>query len=278
MGLHPNIIDAMAAAGATLDVVRAACRAAWELAEGAGELARQSAAHRQRVSRSSRKHHQAQCEPDLVDAMQEADYGDAAIACAEAEQLVTPVTVTAVTAPHKKEDSSLLASFLPSSLRSEEEKEDGGGGCARAIPMITISEEAFAIAAKVSTIVGIDPDPQATPPGWCGAAMWAQGKLNAGIPEAVVLAGVRKGMASKSDPGAPYTPFYFDKPIARSIAEMNRPQPVIEILGPSNGSGKSNGYPRKRHSSDIAREMAEEIRAIERAAGYDGPYQRFGVG
>ena len=36
----------------------------------------------------------------------------------------------------------------------------------------------------------------------------------------------------------------------------------------------------KRHflSSDIAREMAEELRALERAAGYDGPYQRFGIG
>jgi hypothetical protein len=66
MSLHPNIIDAMAAAGATLAIVQAACRAAWELSEGAVELARQGAAHRQRVSRSSRKRHQATREPELV--------------------------------------------------------------------------------------------------------------------------------------------------------------------------------------------------------------------
>lgn len=139
-----------------------------------------------------------------------------------------------------KRDRSQRQKEVPRTLRKTTSLRSvvGGGGDARASP-ISISPEAFAVAAQVSLVARIDPDPEATLPGWCGAPMWAQGKLNAGIPEAVIVAGARAGMASMPR-GSPDTPFYFDKPIARLVAQTTRPQLVVATSEPNHAQVSPN--------------------------------------
>ena len=63
MSLHPDIIDAMIAAGASAEVVAAACRAAHAVSLNETHAKRKGAADRQRRKR----------ERDLVDEMEAAD-------------------------------------------------------------------------------------------------------------------------------------------------------------------------------------------------------------
>ena len=106
MFLHPDVVDALIATGATAVMIAAAYRAAHALeqnAESAAMAKAEADAERKRAAkrpgnnrRQQRKRHLDQIE--MFEPSTEADFADAAIA---ESQPVTPVTVT----PHKKKES-----------------------------------------------------------------------------------------------------------------------------------------------------------------------------
>lgn len=222
MSLHPAIIDAMIAAGATDQVIGAACRAARILEHSVDaqavdaptkiELQREATRLRQQRKRDSDRATKAQMDMFPV-------------SIASVTATVTGVTPQrdSVTEPRDTTVSSCAHTSL-SFLESKKEKEGGGG--ARATPMVLISPEAIKIADEVAVIAGLDPsDRLATPPGWCGAAARAETWL-AHWTEETILAGARAGMAGKRD-GPPESPRYFEKPIARMHLQLSAPIPLV---------------------------------------------------
>jgi hypothetical protein len=102
-----------------------------------------------------------------------------------------------------------------------------GGGDARARPAGLISEEAFKLADEITEVVGHDP--RHPPPSWCGAAMRVQTWLAQGWPRAVILIAIRKAMGRKRD-GPPGSVVYFEKAIAREIAQQAAPLPTATVV------------------------------------------------
>jgi hypothetical protein len=116
-----------------------------------------------------------------------------------------------------------------------------------------ISPEAIKLADQLGGIAGIDPDPMACPPGWCGAAMQVQSWLNAGWPADAIVVGARTAMARKRD-GPPTTAAYFTKPIAQAVAGFARPLPEVSHAEPRKAT---TGQPRKS-MLDVFAELAAQ--------------------
>jgi hypothetical protein len=102
----------------------------------------------------------------------------------------------------------------------------------RARVISLISPDAKKLADEIGAIAGIDPDPVACPPGWCGTAMQVQSWLDGGWSADAIVAGTRTAMArrTRSRDGPPETPVYFTKEIARAVAQAAKPLPNAEIL------------------------------------------------
>lgn len=241
MCLHPDVIDALAAAGATPQMIAAAYRAAWAAERGEAAPARETVnlAAPARAAEVSDQIVEVN-EKVAIEARRAADRArqqrSRAAKCASKAQIdMFPVTIASVTSERDGRDTPSVTdppqvspqvslreisnpSYPPSSP-----SEVGGG--TRATPLVLISPEAASIADEVAVIAGLDPtDRQATPSGWCGAAAWAEARL-AHFPRETILAGARTGMASKRD-GPPESPWYFDKPIARVHLKLTAPIPL----------------------------------------------------
>lgn len=136
-----------------------------------------------------------------------------------------------------------------------------GGGGSRASPSCSISPEAFQVADEIAAIAKVDPDKRATPPGWCGAPMWAQARLNAGWTRETMLAGTRAGMYGRDGP--PETPQFFDKPIARIHLKLSAPLPKIVDL--ESTYVRAATPPRRKTMLDVADDLAAEFAAKRHA-------------
>lgn len=242
MCLHPNVIDALAAAGASSQMIAAAYRAAWALENSAAstdaavKIPPQAADEIRTgplataTNRALRGGEHPSREDEKRDAARVRQQRRRDREKSKATQTeMFPVTLVTsrdsvtserdVTEPQRKVSTPLKET---TSLRSVEER--GGGGNARE-PLVLISQEAVCIADEIATIAGLDPtDPLATPPGWCGAAARVQAWLAHWTRE-TIIAGVRAGMWGKRD-GPPETPRYFEKPIARIHLQLSAPIPV----------------------------------------------------
>jgi hypothetical protein len=111
----------------------------------------------------------------------------------------------------------------------------------RARVVSLISSAAQKLADEITVIAGIDPDPLACPPGWCGAAMQVQAWLGAGWPAEAIRLGVRTAMNSaiRKRDGPPATPKYFENSIMKAVAEIRRPAPNIPAMETSNEQAKA---------------------------------------
>lgn len=192
---------------------------------------REKAARRQRVKRARDDGADLFPDPTAIESRQ--SHGDSH---ANVTVTVTPESRGQADSAKKSPDPYKTTS----SLCSEVEEHDGGD--ARE-PLI--SDESEALADEVAAIAGLDPDPRATPPGWCGAASRVKIWLDGGWHPDVIRAAVRATMIRKRD-GPPDTPIYFEKPIARLHAQQGRPLPVATIphpesfhVGPSQRSENS---------------------------------------
>ena len=104
-----------------------------------------------------------------------------------------------------------------------------GGGDARARPRSPsmIGDEANRLFAEILEICAIDR--QFVPPGWCGAPMRIQTWINQGWTGDVILIAVRKAMGRKRG-GAPDSVAYFERAIAREVAEQAAPVPTATVI------------------------------------------------
>lgn len=94
-------------------------------------------------------------------------------------------------------------------------------------PAVTISEDAKALADELLVIAG--QDLQFIEPGWCGAAYRCQQWLTEGWPRDLIVAGVTAQVAAKA-PEKISNVKYFDKGLARFIAQHRKPVPEIVDL------------------------------------------------
>jgi uncharacterized protein YdaU (DUF1376 family) len=85
-----------------------------------------------------------------------------------------------------------------------------------------IAPETFALADQIFAAIGVDRDD----PRWAGTAMRVQSWRNQGWAADAILAAIRKVMAGRTGP--PDSIRYFEKAIARQVAEHNAPVPVME--------------------------------------------------
>jgi uncharacterized protein YdaU (DUF1376 family) len=130
-------------------------------------------------------------------------------------------------------------------------KEDDHGEDAGARPPL-VSPEASRIADEVARLSGIG-EPLDWPPGWCGAPMRVQAWLAQGWTEAPILAAVRGAIAKKRD-GPPHSIQYFERPIAKLIAEQAAPLPNVVTLPAQTIEVRSHGKPETL--PDTARRLA----------------------
>jgi hypothetical protein len=101
----------------------------------------------------------------------------------------------------------------------------GGDGDARARG--DIPAEAWSLAEEIGAIVGY-PTKLDWPPGWCGSPRRVKDWLEAGWDRETALATARAVMANKRD-GPPDSIKYFEKAIARAIAQQSAPLPVVKL-------------------------------------------------
>jgi hypothetical protein len=87
-----------------------------------------------------------------------------------------------------------------------------------------ISPEAMALGDEIATVAG--QDLQFLEPGWCGAAWRCQQWLDSGYPRELIVAGV-KAMVTQKAPEKISGVAYFDKGLARFIAQQTRPVPKV---------------------------------------------------
>ena len=102
-----------------------------------------------------------------------------------------------------------------------------GGGDARARGSGSIRTEAFALAEEIGVIAGF-PTKLDWPPGWCGSPLRVETWLAEGWSRETSLATARAVMANKRD-GPPDSIKYFEKAIARSMAQQAAPLPVVVV-------------------------------------------------
>lgn len=124
--------------------------------------------------------------------------------------------------PLKQSKSNALTNQKQPITLTDKELDDGGD--ARG----TISRETLALADDLAEISGLGRDPKNLPPGWCGAPMRIQAWIDHGWPRELILVGAREAMARKRD-GPPDTVNYFEKPIARTVAQHAKPLPKVVV-------------------------------------------------
>jgi uncharacterized protein YdaU (DUF1376 family) len=151
-------------------------------------------------------------------------------------------------------------------------RKDGDGGDARARDGL-ISPEAHSLAVKVATIAGF-PDIAGWPPGWCGAPLTAQKWINEGWPHEIVIAACRESMGKKRD-GPPNSINYFEKSVARAIAQHAQPLPKVVIENTPEIIHANNEQPADWKSSRdnwrrAVSEFGAAVDAIDGAAGSGG--------
>lgn len=151
-----------------------------------------------------------------------------------------------------------------------EEKDGGGDAPARTKPAAVVSREAIAIANELMVLAGHSLE--FVPPGWCGAPMRVQAWMSADArwTREVMIAGAKAAMARKTD-GAPSTVNYFEKPIARIVAQQSAPIQTAEAKAyeqdPANRPASSWRQSRDRFRQAHA-QLAASVEADE--AGGDG--------
>lgn len=270
--LHPDIIDAMIAAGASAEVVAAACRAAHIVAAGEIKAKRSSANERQRKKRDRDR------EGDLFERSDdEQRYIDASIAT-DPDRVLTPQVNTRsaeshpVTPshashsdkrnPHKENTSSFV--------RTQEEVSGVGESRARD-PEPLVSQQAHDMADAIATEAGFDLE--FIPPGWCGAASHLQDLLTQGYSENLIRIGatqVLRDFKQKARP-PPQNFAYFRKAIPNICADMrtpiSKPEPrALEVINGGKSQPRAGTYddgrqrPRSRNlgsATDALRELRE---------------------
>lgn len=146
-------------------------------------------------------------------------------------------------------------------------KEDGGG--ARANGDGLVSREAIDIANELAKIAGHDVS--FLPPAWCGAAMRVQSWISSDVrwTRDIILTAARAAMQRKTD-GPPSTVNYFEKPIARLLAQQSAPVQTVEVRnGQASQHRQSTGW---QQSRDRFREAHAALAASvdADASGADG--------
>jgi hypothetical protein len=260
MILHPDIIDAMIAAGATAVVIAAAYRAAHTLetqrdAEIAAEEERKRIARRPAAARRQRTRRERAI-GDMFERDDEQRYIDAAIAAEKASHAES----------RRKESPPIPPKETTSSLRSSEVVR-GGSRAQNG----SVLKEALDLADEV--LGWVDIEPCDCPPGWCGAAMTIQKFLNQGCPLDVIRLAIRAELARIQ--AAPERFGWFERPIARAFANHQRGTPTVEVIN-GGRSGKRTGavgrtYGRSHGSAsdaaaDLRRELTRQAEEVERAA------------
>ncbi len=154
-------------------------------------------------------------------------------------------------------------------------RDDGDDRSQRVISLI--SEEAKRLSDEVFELAGIDLDPLACPPGWCGAAMRVQSWLSSGWTPDEIRVGVKTAMASEArrQQGPPNTPFYFEKAIAKVVLMRNRPVPKFQ-QPPEDRYFVRPGKPYRETAGDHKRRVFDSLQDGLRAAfeGQDDPFGR----
>lgn len=117
-------------------------------------------------------------------------------------------------ASEPEEDKPALAEPAPEISAPESKPE----------PEVLITPEATSLANEVAAAVGHDLE--FVPPAWCGAPYRVQTWLDAGWQPQLILQSIKAQMARKRD-GPPDRIQYFEKGIARAIAEQSQPLPTV---------------------------------------------------
>jgi hypothetical protein len=265
MSLHPDIIDAMIAAGATTQMVAAACRAAWHAEANAKREKRAGNASRQRAKRQR----DATPTPDLFEEVvlhDDQKFIDAALVeqaevtpleTESRESRVTPVTKEIPPIPPKENTSSLRSSEVNVMERCPRETQ------------LLVSEEARDIAEAIGREAGFEP--RDTPPGWCGAANYiqaflTQGETHENIRTAVTMT-LRRLAARGRGPPDDFS--YFRKPIASICADLRAPVPkvterALEVIS----GGKENAGARAWRSDGRSRNCGSATDAASNLREY----------
>lgn len=139
---------------------------------------------------------------------------------------------------------------------------------ARVVSMITL--QAHTITEQLKAIAGVDPDPMACPPGWCGAPLQVQSWLNEGVTPDAMLIGARTVMSRKRD-GPPATVAYFGPEIAKVAKKGTRPLPDVKI------SEDAHARPHNRPSASSREEAILAGVAAAFGLGDDQPRRGPGI-
>lgn len=135
-----------------------------------------------------------------------------------------------------------------------------------------ISADATALAMEIAKIAG--QDLEFLEPGWCGAAYRCQMWLDQGWPRDLIVAGIRAMVTAKA-PEKINTVVYFDKGLARFIAEQTRPVPQVierEAQTVEVTRGKATSDPRSLIPAiDRAYNRIEQIQHGDRAPVLQAP-------
>ncbi len=103
-----------------------------------------------------------------------------------------------------------------------------------------ISREAIETAEAIASIAGY-PDPEAWPPGWCGAPMRVDAYLRQGYHPQHLLVGARAVMAGKSVDFKPWSIDYFARAFADARGRAEAPVPKPTNGGEHERTSKSGG-------------------------------------
>jgi hypothetical protein len=155
-------VDALIVAGSDARIIAAMLTAC---------AADSGAAAREAERREADKERQRKCR-----ARKDAKRADAA-RVTEPELPLSPCHVTGVT-ERDTGDTPPPPSSPPHPPNNYPHPVDDDGEGARVVSLI--SPAAHELATEIAAIAGIDPDPLACPPGWCGAAMRVQAWLTSG--------------------------------------------------------------------------------------------------
>lgn len=121
-------------------------------------------------------------------------------------------------------------------------------------PPGVVSPEAVALSDEIAVAAGHDLE--FVPPAWCGAAMRVQTWLNAGWSPQVIIQSVKAQMHRKRD-GPPDRVQYFEKGIARTLAEQAQPLPTVIPFPAETTQARANGKPQSAITAAADRLIAE---------------------